>query len=293
LIQLQIINESRTKFRREPVQLDILASRVANKQSKEASDNNYVGHWNMAGHKPYHRYAFAGGIDHVAENAYGEFHRGAEFSVGFGSQEYKDSLEREWEKKNALKGFRKIENTRECILFYMNKGHQEFMKEKAPADGHKQTILHPYHNFVGIGYCVGESNFIYYEEFVDRYVEFITVPKKVKPKKTFKIAIKPESGKHLIYFTVSKDDKFKEMSPSTLKRKGSYLDGSKNQPVKISPWEIENYNNNGTYEFPVILKKPGIYYVQIFQDNRSYKAPNFPDIRKKCQVSGIVIEVTD
>ena len=45
--------------------LDILASRVANMQSREAAANRFSGHWNMRGEKPYHRYAFAGGVDHV------------------------------------------------------------------------------------------------------------------------------------------------------------------------------------------------------------------------------------
>lgn len=73
LDQLTIINRSRKKFNTGPVKLDILASRVANKMCREAAENNYVGHWNLAGDKPYQRYAFAGGNDHVAENAYGEW----------------------------------------------------------------------------------------------------------------------------------------------------------------------------------------------------------------------------
>ena len=55
------------------VKLDILASRVANKMCREAAENNFIGHWNLAGEKPYHRYAFAGGYDHVSENAFGEW----------------------------------------------------------------------------------------------------------------------------------------------------------------------------------------------------------------------------
>jgi uncharacterized protein YkwD len=71
--QLAIINNSRKKHNAAPVELDILASRVANKMCKEAADNAYLGHWNMAGEEPYLRYAFAGGHDHVSENAYGEW----------------------------------------------------------------------------------------------------------------------------------------------------------------------------------------------------------------------------
>ena len=73
LQQLEIINNSRKKNNAGAVKLDILASRVANKMCREAAENNYLGHWNLAGEKPYHRYAFAGGYDHVSENAFGQW----------------------------------------------------------------------------------------------------------------------------------------------------------------------------------------------------------------------------
>ena len=71
-----VINASRKKFKAQPVKLDILASRVANKQCREAAENGYVSHWNLAGEKPYLRYAFAGGYDHISENAFGEWTSG-------------------------------------------------------------------------------------------------------------------------------------------------------------------------------------------------------------------------
>jgi len=58
ITQLDVINKSRRKNKALPVKLDILASRVANRMSKEAADNEYIGHWNMAGEEPYLRYAF-------------------------------------------------------------------------------------------------------------------------------------------------------------------------------------------------------------------------------------------
>ena len=49
IAQLEIINTSRKKNNAPAVRLDILASRVANKMAKEAAENEYLGHWNMAG----------------------------------------------------------------------------------------------------------------------------------------------------------------------------------------------------------------------------------------------------
>lgn len=66
---LSYINRSRDRYKAQPLKLDILASRVANKQSKGAAEKGFSGHWNTAGEKPYHRYAFTGGVDHGAENA--------------------------------------------------------------------------------------------------------------------------------------------------------------------------------------------------------------------------------
>jgi len=109
--QLQIINESRLKYKCEPVQLDILACRVANKMAKDAAEGGYVGHWNRAGEKPYQRWSFAGGKDHVAENAYGEW----------SSAKYKNN----WFTIDSL----------------MQAGHKAFITEKHPNDGHKQNIL--------------------------------------------------------------------------------------------------------------------------------------------------------
>ena len=69
IVMLEYINNNRIKYNVKNLKLDILASRVANKMSLEAAENDFIGHWNMRGEKPYHRYALAGGVDHVSENA--------------------------------------------------------------------------------------------------------------------------------------------------------------------------------------------------------------------------------
>ena len=117
--------------------------------AKEAAENEYIGHWNMAGEEPYLRYAFAGGYDHVSENAYGE-----------------------WSTEN-------YSNNPQTIEFKMKEGHGKFMSETAPDDGHKQTIIDKAHNFVGIGYYLSGNQFRYYEEFIDRYLEFENIPASV------------------------------------------------------------------------------------------------------------------
>ena len=153
--QLEIINRSRKKHNAPPVRLDILASRVASKMAREAAENEYLGHWNLAGEEPYLRYAFAGGHDHVSENAFGEW----------SSADYNTSGQ--------------------TILAMMKAGHEKFMAERAPADGHKVNVIDKSHNYVGIGFYISGKQFRYYEEFIDRYLEFENIPAEVKAGEQF------------------------------------------------------------------------------------------------------------
>ena len=170
LQQLDIVNASRKKHKAAPVKLDILASRVANKQCKEAAEGEFKGHWNLRGEKPYHRYAFGGGKDHVTENAAATWIQGGKFD-------------------GKLETYAKL----------MADLHGEFMAEKAPYDGHKQTIIQKDHNYVGLGTYMTDTHFRYYEEFVDRYAEIGDVPQKVKVGEEFTVSIKPLNNQYLFY----------------------------------------------------------------------------------------------
>ncbi|HOV64760.1 MAG TPA: CAP domain-containing protein, partial [Spirochaetia bacterium] len=132
LLMLSYINRSRDRYKAQPLALDILASRVANKQSKEAAEKGFSGHWNTAGEKPYHRYAFAGGVDHVAENA-----------ASYWSSVAIDPA---------------------TVLDLMHQCHDRFMAEQAPNDGHKKNVIEKRHTHVGLGFYLTGSNFRYYEE---------------------------------------------------------------------------------------------------------------------------------
>ena len=66
---LNLINKHREKHRRKPIELDIHACRSANKTAQMSAKNEYCGHWDLEGKKPYHRYGLDGGEDHISENA--------------------------------------------------------------------------------------------------------------------------------------------------------------------------------------------------------------------------------
>ncbi len=262
IAQIDIINNSRKKHKALPVRLDILASRVANKMCTEAALNEYVGHWNMAGEKPYHRYAFAGGYDHVSENAFGEW----------SSDNYSQSSS--------------------TITSMMKSAHSKFMAEKAPNDGHKKNIIDKSHNFVGIGFYLQGKQFRYYEEFIDRYFEFENIPEKVKAGEQFNITVKT-NGERFIYFMIVYREKFTSaLTPSQISRKGSYDDYSNETYLTKGAWDIAAFRTGSSYKIPLTFSKEGLYYIQLYYDEKEFIKPASLNTKGKTPVSGIVIKVS-
>ena len=262
IAQLDIINKSRRKNNASPVRLDILASRVANKMAREAAENEYLGHWNMAGEEPYLRYAFSGGYDHVSENAYGEW----------SSDIYNQSVS--------------------LISSLMKTGHGKFMAERAPADGHKKNIIDKYHNFVGIGFYLTGKQFRYYEEFIDRYLEFENIPAEVKPGEPCKITVKTNGQSFLYYIIIYRENWPQPISPAQISKKGSYRDFTNEEYKDIVAWDLSSYRNGTMYEIPLSFSKEGLYYIQIFSDKKEITKPASLNTKGKTPESGIVIKVT-
>jgi uncharacterized protein YkwD len=259
--QLELINSSRKKHRAAPVELDILASRVANKICKEAALNNYMGHWNLAGEKPYHRHAFAGGVDHVSENA------SAEMTTGIFS------------------------NSLDAIAERMKSDHEAFMSERKPNDGHKQTVIDKNHNYLGLGIYTTDQQFRYYELYIDRYYEFEDVPSEVKPGERFVLKCRPQAGHYFILVIAYYEKEPKPLSPKQISSRPYYNDYTDDIAYQIAPWEIDNYLTNGSYNIPLQFDKKGLYYVHIYSDDKPYKEGSRFKTEGKLQASGIVIRV--
>ena len=258
---LLYINKSRKKFKVQRLMLDILASRVANKMAIEAASNNFMGHFNLNGEKPYHRYANVGGKDHITENA------GAiSFDTPFNHS------------------FENIKNS-------MQKLHDAFMAEKAPNDGHKQTCIHPDHNYIGIGIGYHGKELRYYEEYIDRYLEFGEIPETVNNGSDVVINVKPIDKDHYLYAVVGYlDPAPKNMKSGKISRLSSYDDYSKEQFISLPPWEMPEKESTGYYPVKVHFEKPGWYYLQVFLSTKPYKSGKASTDGKICS-SGIVIKV--
>jgi len=258
---LEIINKSRKKYKAAPVELDILASRVANKACREAAENGYISHWNMAGEKPYHRYAFAGGYDHVAENVFGEWTTGS----------YEKSLSSVSEKMKA--------------------GHESFMSERAPADGHKKNIINKTHNFVGIGFYITDDQFRYNEEFIDRYLEFEDIPSRVVAGERTSITFSCTGGNYPYYIIIYREEFPASKKSSELNKTGSYSDYSNEEFLQLTAWEIARYKKGNNYIVPLTFRKEGLYYIHIYTDDREITTPTGLNTKGKSPYSGIVIKV--
>lgn len=263
LKQIDIINSSRKKYKAGPVSLDILASRVANKMCREAAENNYVGHWNMAGEKPYHRYAFAGGYDHVSENAFNE-----------------------WSSDNYDASDSKISSI-------IKSGHGKFMAEKAPNDGHKKTIIDKSHNFVGIGFYISGNQFRYYEEFIDRYFDFENIPGEVRVDEPCSITVKTNGENYLYYLIVYREKYPQNLTPAQLRKKGNYEDFTNEEYLNIAAWDLARYRSGFSYKIPLRFSKEGLYYIHIYHDKKEITNPGSLNTNGKTPASGIVIKVND
>jgi len=232
---LDVINSDRARNGLGPLKLDVLASRVANKAALVAARGKYHGHWDLNGEKPYHRYAAAGGTDHVSENAYTKW-CSADLSCG-----------------------------REDVLGYMVEGHRVFMGERPPYDGHRRNVLDPWHTHVGLGSAIVGGDFRYYEEYIDRYVELEPVPSDVKAGGRVSVSgrvVTPGFGAY--YAIVYYEPYPAPMTPDEVNGHGSYPDYTDTVAAQIPYWEMDCKDNARQFSFSFNTKRKGLYYIQIF-----------------------------
>ncbi len=261
LIQLCYINETRARFGAQPLKLDILASRLANRMSREAAAGKYVGHWNLDGEKPWHRYASAGGTDHVSENV-------AAISTTAG-----------------------LDTSPEGAAVMMREMYDKFMAEKPPYDGHKSNCIDKHHNYIGIGYCTIKMEFRYYEEYIDRYIEFFGAGGGISPGEECRVSFRPLSREYHVYAVMAYHDPFPEpLTADRINRMGSYDDFTPDISLSIWPWEIGGYLNGDRYEIPMTFNDEGLYYIHIYLDDREFSG-NSASTEGKLQASGVVIRV--
>lgn len=136
---LAMVNRERREHRLSQLELDNFASTVAVDHARDMVEGLFLSHWGRDGEKPYHRYSFAGGSDAIQENA----------------ASYDDV---------STLTLDEIEESAAQL-------HKAMIDEKPPNDGHRQTILYPYHTHVGFGIAVVPDHIRIVELYLSRYVE--------------------------------------------------------------------------------------------------------------------------
>jgi uncharacterized protein YkwD len=124
---LNQVNAERTAARLSELKLDELACSVANDHARDMATREFLSHWGSDGRKPFHRYSLAGGTAAVQENC------SAASDIEF-----------------CIAG---------AVLDDLRDMHESMLKELPPKDGHRKTILDPYHTHVGFGIALKQPQF--------------------------------------------------------------------------------------------------------------------------------------
>jgi hypothetical protein len=171
----------------------------------------------------------------------------------------------------------------------MKKGHETFMDEKPPYDGHKKNVINKTHNFVGIGYYITSGQFRYYEEFIDRKFGFENIPDRVSTGEQFDITVTTPEGSYLYYAVVYRDNFPKPMTASEISRIGSYNDFGDDQYLTMAAWDLAAFRKGNKYRIPLKFDREGLYYIQLYEDKKEITGGGSVSTSGKTPYSGIVI----
>ena len=230
------ISQDRKAAGLAPVELDVLASQVADGHCQEMAGHRYLSHWDLRGLLPHQRYHLAGGRDHAQENS-------SRLTV-ISTNPFPISAEPTE------------------ILSQLLRAQESFMAEKPPVDLHRKNILDPGHTHVGIGFAVVESEFTMTELFVNRYVRLKELPKTL-PKGTIRLEGEIlRKGYGPYYCMLFYEGWPHPRTPEELNLTYAYSDTGGEECGKVPPWEMQ-YDARGRFRFSVPVKNFGSGYYHL------------------------------
>lgn len=247
---MDLINEYRREVGSGALKYDLLAGRVANMQAKNAAEKGYGGHWDAEGRAPFLRYGLNGGLDHVSENAY-----------------EKTTIYSHYKGKSIACSMNDVD----LIASDLKEATEAFLNE-ASGGKHRETVLENSHNYFGAGYYCepviseGRAEFRvrYYEEYVNRYIDFDKINDEVATGEKVTIGgtvIPDDAGVYIIsvYY-------LDEPGPLTAEQingmPGYYRDYTDRQAALLGPAEISFNPKRRSFAFEFQPDKKGYYYVQ-------------------------------
>jgi uncharacterized protein YkwD len=152
---LKQVNAERSAAGLTELKLDELACQVANEHARDMVNGNFLSHWGSDGRKPFHRYGFAGGTAAVQENC------------------------------SSAEDIESVSPPR--VLNDLHDMHESMLNEVPPHDGHRKTILDPFHTHVGFGIALNNRSLRLDELYLARYVQIDPVANEAKPGSTIRI----------------------------------------------------------------------------------------------------------
>jgi uncharacterized protein YkwD len=148
---LRLVNHDRAGAGLSPVEWDETAAHAARAHVEDMAEHGYTAHWGTDGSVPEERYTRAGGVHMVLENA----------ECFFDEQT------------------RPLDPSPTFMPVDLEKMENAFMSETPPHDGHRQNILKPRHNKLGVGLAkpMGTAQPCLDQEFIDDYGTYDALPK--------------------------------------------------------------------------------------------------------------------
>lgn len=163
---LNQVNAERAAAGLSELKLDELACSVANEHARDMAKNEFLSHWGSDGRKPFHRYGLAGGTAAVQENC------------------------------SAASDIESVSPTH--VLNDLRDMHQSMLDEVPPKDGHRKTILDPYHTHVGFGVALNSRSLRLDELYLARYIQLDPVAMEAKPGATIRVTGRLLNPSHFI-----------------------------------------------------------------------------------------------
>lgn len=253
---LELVNRDRAKHHIKPVSIDPVAMEVGQKHADEMAMYGYLSHWDLAGKKPIQRYSENGGTDYASEN------------VGLTAIHSPKSM--------PSSAVFQSEPEHHFLTTDLEEFETDFMNEKPPNDGHRQQILDPNHNKLGIGVSFaelkGQGRISIAQEFVNHYGKFEKIPSTLRRKTSFSVAgLLPE---HIILdqVKIEREPLSQPQTPTQLER-GPRTSAYEGLPIleyvagKDPQLKIKREQNQT--KFSVLIQvdddwEPGLYYVLVW-----------------------------
>jgi hypothetical protein len=206
---VKIINRDRASVGAPPVVLDLgVPAKAGQLHSDEMAINGYLSHWTMDGRKPDQRYTEEGGRDAVAENAFASLEGSAAEDTG---------------EPRKLE----LHSSQVFHRYELDNIEGDFFNEKPPNDGHRQTIINPFHNSVGIGLSFASSfgagiRTACAQEFVTHDGDYGEIPRTLAAGEKFPLTGKLKPGVKLKSIDFRWEEAPKPMTVAQLNKTSSY-----------------------------------------------------------------------